>query len=613
VRRPVVTWRVSADPKTNGYTHRISEGRGHGLFIPIVTHVFELLRVSASVSGSGLWWAIHNEPNVSEFEVEHGLGAERYAYNDAIRSESMARKRAVRAEHAGTCDLFVPIVLEGEAIAVLVVGPVASKRASSADILSRWRCLTGRQGHPADPEFASYLATTLSTLVLEGGRMLALERLLDRLAKLMAGEGRADALANEADALRRELEPARRAERTWDAVQGMVDDRRPRTWSTAQRAYDLYTLGLERPADHLLVGLTVSRAEASDPVDEAVRRDAFQRACVELARSAGAAIAGRAGDHGVVLLSARAGSASAKKRRLLELCDRLASLARRRFGFSLHCGAAAAASSVPLSRSYQAAFGAAGAALGSGARMVMADVGASQAASPLRRLRSDLGAKVEESPSLLGARFDRYVEAVALHCGYRLESARRELDAGFERVADPLLSSGGLDVKSFDALCETLDRGAREARTMGDLSAVYRRAVVDVAEAVERPAAARRDRSLRRALDYIHQHYTEPLALSKVARVSGFAPYYFSHLLREREKMTFADYVTRLRIERSRQLLADTELSVGRVSELSGFRSAQYFCRVFRAASGATPGAYRARLRNAQGIQYKKKHEPVQP
>jgi AraC-like DNA-binding protein len=360
-----------------------------------------------------------------------------------------------------------------------------------------------------------------------------------------------------------------------------------------------------------MVGLTVSEAASSDPVDLAVRRDAFQRACVELAGSAGAAVAGRAGDHGVVLVSAWTGSASAKKRRLMELSDRVSSLARKRFGFRLSYGAAAAVGSVPLSRIYQAAFGAAASALSSGARFVTADPEAPESLQPLRRLRSDLGATFEESPSLVGARFDRYIEAVALHCGDRLDAARGELGAGLERLAEPLLASGALDAKSFDSLCETLDRAALEALTLSDLSAAYRRAVADVAEAVDRPAVARRDRSLRRALDYVHQHYTERLPLSKVARLAGFAPYYFSHLLREREKMTFADYVNKLRIERARQLLVDTELTLGRVAELSGFRSAQYLCRVFRAANGTTPGAYRARLGSAQANQYKQKHQRV--
>src|SRR4029079_11769215 len=123
------------------------------------------------------------------------------------------------------------------------------------------------------------------------------------------------------------------------------------------------------------------------------------------------------------------------------------------------------------------------------------------------------------------------------------------------RIAQPLVSSGALEAKSYGAVCEALDRSAAEARSLQDLLAAYRRAAQEVAVAVERPVTARQDRSLRSAVDHIHQHFAEPLRLGKVARIAGFAPSHFSKLFIERERMPFERYVRGLRLERAKQLL----------------------------------------------------------
>jgi AraC-like DNA-binding protein len=430
-------------------------------------------------------------------------------------------------------------------------------------------------------------------LVLDGGKALTFEKFLVCLAKLMSGEGDAAALANQAEALALELGQVRLTERMGEAVRTMIDDRSQRTWHSASHAYQLGVIGLSRVADHVLVGLSVNRKSVLDPVEETVRRDAFQRNALELARSMDDVISGRVGEHGVVFLSGMKGSGERKKQKLLDLAERARTLARQRFGLSLHFGASIALGSVPLSRSYHAALGAAESALAQRTDIIFADVNARRPTESLRQLRQELSAGVEGHPERLGARFDRYLEAVAAHCGYRVETALGHLEAGFERLTDPLANRGSLDKKSLCALSDTLDRAGQEARTIGELFSSYRRAVQDVVAAVERPVAARQDRSLRVAIEYIHQHYTEQLRLEPVARMAGFTPNHFSRLFIKREEMPFEQYVRGLRIERARQLLSSTDANVTRVSELCGFNTPQYFCRVFRLALGVTPLEYR--------------------
>jgi AraC-like DNA-binding protein len=571
------------------------------LIVPAVAHAFEVLRIPAALLYRvpwriNPWWPIHTEPtNLSSFEVEHGVEAERYAYNDRMFAEVEAQKKVIHGQHRGCSDLFVPVVVRGKVIATLVTGPFLVARPPAAVVLDRWQSLTGRQGHFADPEFASYLRITLSTLVLDRTRLATFVRLLDRIARLIAGQAPADELSQETYDLRPQLEQARAADRMWEVVAAMVDERSPYTWRSKTSAYELGKVGLSRDADQLLVGLAVGRASDMDQVDAAIGRDAFQRSCVELASKQVDVIAGRVGDHGVVFLSGSAGTAHRKRQKILDVAERASALARQRFGLSLYFGIAAASESTLLSQSYQAALGAAESALSQGVKVVIAEGDAKRPQGSLRRLREELGSVVEERPGLLAARFDRYLEAVAVRSGYRLEPARAQLEVGFERVTDTLTSTGALDPRSFAALCEGLDRSSGAARTMGELFTAYRSAIADASAAILRPVSARHDRSLRSAVDFIRQHYSEKLTLKRVARVAGFYPSYFSELFKKRERITFEAYVARLRLQRSKQLLASTELSVTRIAELSGYRSLAYFCRSFRSEMGATPREFRAR------------------
>jgi AraC-like DNA-binding protein len=235
-------------------------------------------------------------------------------------------------------------------------------------------------------------------------------------------------------------------------------------------------------------------------------------------------------------------------------------------------------------------------------KLVMADHGPGPNVS-LRSLRQELGRSVEDKADVLSARFDRYLHAVALHCGHRVEPARGHLEAGFERVIEPLVTSGALDQRAFVALSTALDRATAEAHSITDLLAAYRRAMSDIGAAILAPVPARQDRSLRAAFDYIKQHYTERLRLPQVARIAGFTPSHFSKLFIQREGTPFEYYVRRLRLERAKQMLSRTQLSAKRIGELCGFGSVHYFYRVFQREVGVAPLSYRkeARVADHQG------------
>jgi AraC-like DNA-binding protein len=254
---------------------------------------------------------------------------------------------------------------------------------------------------------------------------------------------------------------------------------------------------------------------------------------------------------------------------------------------------------VPLPARYQSALSAAENALTEGTSVVRAKPGSPRALGQLGDARRQLVGALGEMPGVLSQRFDRFLEVLALHVGYRLEPTRAHVEAAFDQLMDALRAAGAVDERSLGDFGRGLERAA-DATTVRDLLTMYRRAVSDVERAMLRPKDARQERSLRRATAFIRDHLGEKLELSRVAKVAGFAPGYFSRLFVRSEKSTFRDYVQQRRVERAKVLLESTSLNVERVGQLVGFSTRTRFHQAFRAALGTTPAEYRVQNRGAR-------------
>jgi AraC-like DNA-binding protein len=574
--------------------------RSHAILVQALAGVFIELRLSASFldldvalpNGEWIWYPIHRVADVTDFEQGYAVEKQREAHN--VRSVDRARRegKLVLVEHAGLHDLYVPMAHGEKTWGVLIAGPFSIGRPTSGDLLARWRWLTGRYGSASDPEFARYLTMTLATTTFEHAELDAFERLLQCYAQRFAGRGDQERLSSEVEALGKKLVGVRYADRMWDAVRGMVDASTWRAWQSQQKARELRDMGADKPPEYIAVGLLIGRRDKDDPVEDMLGRDAFQRACVDLVRKTRGILCGRVGDHGVAFLSA---GGERGRLRLGEMAERAAVLARRH-ALKLHVGLCDGGASIPLPVRFQAALSAAEKALAEGRPVVRAERAAAHGgASPLGELRLRLSELLGERPSLLAPTFDRYVEAVGTHCGYRFEPARAHLEAGFDAIVHALRAAAAVDERSLDELQQSLHRAASEASTLDELSAAYRTVVSDVVLAMSRPHEAGRQRSVRRAIAFIRDHVGEPLTLAKVARVAGFAPNYFCKVFAQSEKTTFQTYVRQRRIERAKHMLVTTTFSAEQIARLCGFGSRTHFHRAFRQSLGLSPLGYRTR------------------
>lgn len=96
---------------------------------------------------------------------------------------------------------------------------------------------------------------------------------------------------------------------------------------------------------------------------------------------------------------------------------------------------------------------------------------------------------------------------------------------------------------------------------------------------------------------YIYDNYSNPdLSLNHLSAAFNLKPKYVSHLFKEEFGEKFVDYLMNVRMEKAKELLASTELSVQEIAVQVGYTHSFSFIRVFKKTFGITPGDYRKQL-----------------
>lgn len=98
---------------------------------------------------------------------------------------------------------------------------------------------------------------------------------------------------------------------------------------------------------------------------------------------------------------------------------------------------------------------------------------------------------------------------------------------------------------------------------------------------------------INRAVDYIFEHYAQELSQEEVAEYLSMTTTYFSRFFKQATGRGFVEFVNRLRVSKSCELLSKSDISVTDICFESGFSNISNFNRRFQQLKGMTPSAYR--------------------
>ena len=99
---------------------------------------------------------------------------------------------------------------------------------------------------------------------------------------------------------------------------------------------------------------------------------------------------------------------------------------------------------------------------------------------------------------------------------------------------------------------------------------------------------------------YIDLHFKEALTLEQLAEEGHMNKYYLSHAFKREYGVSPINYMISKRIEESKYLLVETDLSMSQIAQLLGFSSLSYFSQVFRRTQSVTPKDYRSSQKHTQ-------------
>lgn len=92
---------------------------------------------------------------------------------------------------------------------------------------------------------------------------------------------------------------------------------------------------------------------------------------------------------------------------------------------------------------------------------------------------------------------------------------------------------------------------------------------------------------------YIDLHFKDSLTLEQLSEEAHINKYYLSHAFKREYGISPINYLISRRINESKYLLTETDLSMSQIAQLLGFSSLSYFSQSFRKTQGVSPMEFR--------------------
>lgn len=98
---------------------------------------------------------------------------------------------------------------------------------------------------------------------------------------------------------------------------------------------------------------------------------------------------------------------------------------------------------------------------------------------------------------------------------------------------------------------------------------------------------------LRRVTDYMQSHFPKRIELATLAAQINLSQAHFSRAFKTSTGVAPYQWQLNARLQHAQCLLADTDVALGEIAEMTGFADTVHFGKTFRKHVGASPGAWR--------------------
>ncbi|WNR45471.1 response regulator transcription factor [Paenibacillus roseipurpureus] len=129
-----------------------------------------------------------------------------------------------------------------------------------------------------------------------------------------------------------------------------------------------------------------------------------------------------------------------------------------------------------------------------------------------------------------------------------------------------------------------------------DLRHIVEAHFLEVCEKIEEKRKGKPKNVIERIQSFIEQRYADNLQISDIAKEVYLSSTYMCLLYKQETGETINDYVTKVRIEKAKELLSDPRIKFYEICDLVGYSDPSYFSKLFKKYVGLTPSAYREQM-----------------
>ena len=153
------------------------------------------------------------------------------------------------------------------------------------------------------------------------------------------------------------------------------------------------------------------------------------------------------------------------------------------------------------------------------------------------------------------------------------------IDRSLSKLFDNLIDEFNSKNRHYEYMCHS--------HMLAIMTAIARK----VSEAPHEQSEARK--RINEVCKYVYENYSKITSISELAQLCHLSESRFSHLFSETMKISPKNYLLRARIEAAKEMLANTDYSIGQISESVGLHDQNYFSRTFKRLTSITPTEYR--------------------
>ncbi len=162
----------------------------------------------------------------------------------------------------------------------------------------------------------------------------------------------------------------------------------------------------------------------------------------------------------------------------------------------------------------------------------------------------------------------------------------------FKVLNDPIVLHGTRNIKTkLDVLTDEFSK--KKLGYDAFCSAVLKEIIIDSARTalINIPENSYK---IEKAVQYIEQHFDSDISNSDLAAVAGYHSYHLNRLMKSTAGMTLHQYILNTRLEKAKEFLLNTNMTVTEIAERCGFKNPYHFSNAFKSKTGLTPSLFRS-------------------